>query len=102
MTPSSHSLLTPSDASVLDEDICSTHAKLLVDHPFGHSIAYGNLELSSSIHLPGIIREMQSFKSAMTARARPTDDSRGEAPLDTELDVSVPLGSERISQTQLV
>lgn len=93
MTPSSHSLLTPSDGSVPDEDVCSTHAKLLVDHPFGHDVAFDAPERTSSIQLPGIIREMQSFESAMTARARPTD-SQGEAPLDTELDASVPLAPD--------
>lgn len=81
MTPSSHSLLTPSDASMPEEDQCSTHGKLLVDHPFGRDVAFDAPERTSSIHLPGIIREMQSFESAMTARARPVELQGETSPL---------------------
>ncbi|KAL5520295.1 hypothetical protein ACEPAG_9508 [Sanghuangporus baumii] len=72
MTPSSHSLLTPSDTpsqSPLEMEWMDP------SHPFGQNVSFDSPFRSSAVYLPSVIREMQSFESAKTARADPR--SRG-------------------------
>lgn len=71
MTPSSHSLLTPSDTpsqSPLEAE--------WLGNPFGQNVAFDSPFRSSAIYLPSVIREMQSFESAKTARADPLRQQR--------------------------
>ena len=85
LTPSSRSLLTPSDTpSQSPLEVCSQHSKEFIEHPFGRNVSFDSPFRSSAIFLPSIIREMQSFESARTARAeplaKPVETADSEAP----------------------
>ncbi|KAI5119558.1 hypothetical protein M0805_005622 [Coniferiporia weirii] len=80
MTPSSRSLLTPSDTpSQSPLEICSQHSKEMFEQPFGRNVSFDSPFRSSAIFLPSVIREMQSFESAKTARA----DTHVRSPVGT-------------------
>ena len=87
LTPSSRSLLTPSDTpSQLPLEVCSQHSKEFIEHPFGRgrNVSFDSPFRSSAIFLPSIIRKMQSFESARTARAellaKPAETADREEP----------------------
>ncbi|KAH8112047.1 ras GEF [Phellopilus nigrolimitatus] len=69
MTPSSRSLLTPSTPSESPLENCSQHSKEVIEHPFGRNVLFDSPFRNSAIYLPSMLREMQSFESAKTARA---------------------------------
>lgn len=84
LTPSSRSLLTPSDTpSQSPLEVCSQHSKEFVEHPFGRNVSFDSPFRSSAIFLPSIIREMQSFESARTARAEPTSKTPEAVEVET-------------------
>ncbi|THH06581.1 hypothetical protein EW145_g3988 [Phellinidium pouzarii] len=81
MTPSSHSLLTPSDTpSQSPLDVYSQHSKETIEQPFGRNVSFDSPFRNSAIFLPSVIREMQSFESARTARADTQTKSPVESP----------------------
>ena len=80
MTPSSHSVLTPTDAT--QSERCSVHSKEFIEHPFGRCISFDSPIRSSAVFLPpiSVVREMQSFESGLTARADTQTRSPTEEP----------------------
>ena len=85
LTPSSRSLNTPSDSpSQSPLDVAG------LEPPFGRNVTFDSPFRNSAVYLPLVLREMQSFESAKTARAITQPDNAGDALADTSLQETEP------------